>query len=106
MQYHTEANVTIRSQVLGLYFRAYTEKGDESYNAADIQLIIQAVEAQGYPIGATTIEDIGRAVRQAKTPQEMEAGYNMGNNEAFRWGLRIPLSSPVIFHSGHGAWQI
>jgi hypothetical protein len=106
MQYNNEENVTRRSQVLGLYFRAYTERGDESYNAVDIKHILQAVAEKGYPIGTSTIEDIGRAVRQAKTPQEMEAGYNMGNNKAFRWGLRIPLNSPVAFQSGHGAWQL
>jgi hypothetical protein len=103
MQFNTDDTVTTRSQTLGLYFRAYTEKGDESYNEADVKNILQVVAGKGYPIEPATIENIGRAVRQAKTPQAMEAGYNMGNNEAFRWGLRIHLNRPVTFHSRHGA---
>jgi hypothetical protein len=47
MQFNTDETVTTRSQILGLYFRAYTEKGDESYNAADVKHILQATSGRG-----------------------------------------------------------
>jgi hypothetical protein len=95
---------TIKSQTLGLYFRAFTKQGDESYNEADVKNILKAIVGKGYPIEATTIKNIVRAVRQARTPPALEPAFNMGNDEIFRWGIRVNMTRPVEFHIGHGVW--